>query len=235
MMNACLFVVFGLSLLITPAATQPRELLLSFDFGRGSGGWLAGFSDYHLQTGDLQRVAEVRPMPPEIDDRLNGYYLQSMNRSDDLFMFLKKELSERDGLAPDTSYQVVIDATLASNAPSGCLGIGGAPGESVYLKMGVSPVEPVTLLDDGYVQLNIDKGAQSGGGMDAGVAGNIANGRPCDEGTSPYVLLARPYRHPRLVRTDDRGVLWVLVGTDSGFEGLTGLYYDTIKITLRPV
>lgn len=38
------------------------------------------------------------------------------------------------------------------------------------------------------------------------------------------------HRHP--VTTDDSGQLWVLIGTDSGFEGLTGIYYTTIEIEL---
>ena len=28
------------------------------------------------------------------------------------------------------------------------------------------------------------------------------------------------------------GALWLLVGTDSGFEGLTALYYQRIEVTL---
>jgi hypothetical protein len=38
-----------------------------------------------------------------------------------------------------------------------------------------------------------------------------------------------------LVRTDGQGQLWLLVGTDSGFEGPTALYYQRIDATLIPV
>jgi hypothetical protein len=31
---------------------------------------------------------------------------------------------------------------------------------------------------------------------------------------------------------DENGVLWFIVGTDSGFAGLTTLYYDTITVVL---
>ena len=30
--------------------------------------------------------------------------------------------------------------------------------------------------------------------------------------------------------TDESGTLWVFVGTDSGFEGATTLYYNTIDV-----
>ncbi len=35
------------------------------------------------------------------------------------------------------------------------------------------------------------------------------------------------------VTADENGVLWFIVGTDSGFEGLTTLYYDTITVVLE--
>jgi hypothetical protein len=35
------------------------------------------------------------------------------------------------------------------------------------------------------------------------------------------------------VTADEDGVLWFIAGTDSGFEGLTTLYYDTITVVLE--
>ena len=35
------------------------------------------------------------------------------------------------------------------------------------------------------------------------------------------------------VTADEDGVLWFIAGTDSGFEGLTALYYDTITVVLE--
>lgn len=218
-----------------PALARRPEIVISSTFSEGSDGWLAGFSDYTLRIGDLQRLAELRPLPPEIGDPHRGYFIQGMNRSDDLFMFIKREINYRDGLKPNTRYEMVLDIQFASNAPSGCSGVGGAPGESVYLKAGISPVEPVTMLSGVYIHLNLDKGEQSIGGTDAGVVSDIANGRPCGDGTPPYVLLTRRYRHPNPVRTDEQGDLWLMVGTDSGYEGLTGLYYTSITATLTEV
>ena len=34
------------------------------------------------------------------------------------------------------------------------------------------------------------------------------------------------------VEADDQGRVWLIMGTDSGFEGLTTLYYDRISFTL---
>lgn len=230
----------GLSAATRLRAQHPGEIVHDFVFNQGSHGWLPGFTDYSLQIGDLRRVAEIRALPEEINPSLRGYYLQSMNRSDDIFMFLKRELDSRDGVEPNRLYSLSMDITFLSNAPTGCAGIGGAPGESVWLKAGYSTIEPLAVLENGNVHLNLDKGNQSGGGRDAEVVDNIANGVPCEvalarPGGPPYVTLHRVYHHPHLIRTDDRGVLWAFAGTDSGFEGLTGIYYWAILVTLRPL
>ena len=148
-------------------------------------------------------------------------------KPDDLFMFIKHAVT---GLQADTAYRVSFYIEFASAAPSNCAGIGGAPGESVWLKAGASTVEPVATLRDENIRLNVDKGGQSTGGSDAIVTGNIANGIPCEEAEGRFVLLSRTAQLPNPVRTDLSGTLWTFLGTDSGFEGTTEIYYAFIAI-----
>jgi hypothetical protein len=167
-----------------------------------------------------------------------GFYIQGINRSADLFMFLKRRLAIEDGIVAGRTYRVEYVMTLASNAPSGCGGIGGAPGESVYLKAGASPNEPLAVLQsNGYLRMNVDKGNQSQGGTAASVAGNIANGIPCEQALPylSYALIQRAHQHTTNVTANANGELWLLVGTDAGFEGLTSLYYQSIRVRLIPV
>lgn len=49
--------------------------------------------------------------------------------------------------------------------------------------------------------------------------GDIANGRPC-ESAREYVLLSPVLYQPVTVRSAEPGVLWINVGTDSGFVGI---------------
>lgn len=206
------------------------------DFSSGSGGWLAGFTDYSLEQGAMDRLAEVRDLPDEVQEADGkGYFLRSMNRSDDMFMYLKKALGPLDGVEGDTEYEVEVVVDVASNAQSGCVGAGGAPGESVHFKVGASPVEPVSVLTREGMRLNLDKGGQATGGEDAEVAGDIANGLPCDPADKPFVLLERRHRLGRTVRSTSSGQLWVFFGTDSGFEGLTELYYSRVVVLLTRV
>jgi hypothetical protein len=217
-----------------PVLGRAKELVIYSDFNNGSKGWLAGFADYSLRISDLRMLAELRPLPDEISRARAGFFLQSINRSDDLFMFLKKHLAFEDGVESNQAYRVAFDIRFASNAPTGCVGVGGSPGDSVYLKAGAAIDEPIALLTSGDVHLSADKGQQSTGGRDAGVTGTIANGTPCDSATPPYVRVRREYVHTQPVRTDDRGSMWLLLGTDSGYEGLTGLYIESIVVRINP-
>ena len=62
-----------------------------------------------------------------------------MNLPDDLFMFLKRRLGTDDGIVPGQKYRITYTMVFASSAPSGAAGIGGAPGESVFIKAQVPP------------------------------------------------------------------------------------------------
>ncbi len=132
------------------------------------------------------------------------------------------------------------DIMFASNAPSGAVGVGGAPGESVFLKAGAEGMEPEPYLDaTDYRTMNVDKGGgNSGEGDAATIVGTAENGLPAekvDPGNPPYVMLERSHEHGYTVTASEDGELWLLVGTHSGFEGLTGIYYQGISVTLESV
>lgn len=210
---------------------------LNFDFEGGTQGWVADVSDY--SEGEAEIIdfeARIDSLPDEIDANGRGYFVTSSNRSDDLFVFLKRELGPVHGLVAHQTYAVRYTVTIASNAPSGCIGAGGAPGEGVYVKVGATAVEPEPLEPDvnGYIALSVDKGTQSIGGPAATVIGDIANGEECDDPTNAqYVSIELSGEHE--VTTDENGNLWLLVGTDSAFEGITTMYYQRIRVILTPV
>jgi len=222
------------------AAVVAQAIELDYNFHRGTLGWTADFADYPPNIGTGYELdARLRFMPRKLT-RLprQGFYIQGHNRSADLFMFLKRRLKIEDGIAAGQTYRVEYAITLASNAATGCVGIGGAPGESVYLKAGASSIEPLAVLQsNGYLTMNVDKGNQSQGGTAASVAGNIANGIPCEQALTyfSFALIQRIHQHTTNVTANANGELWLLVGTDAGFEGLTSLYYQSIRVRLIPV
>ena len=228
-----------LSALCSSVSAQNSSIALSFDFRQGALGWQAGFADYSTKTNldSFEFRSEIRSLPTELKPSGSGFYIQGINRSDDLFMFLKHKLGPTDGIVAGQKYQLYFTIVFASNAQSGCFGAGGAPGESVALKAGASAIEPIPVLDEMSTwRMNVNKGGPTGpGDLVATGISSIANGLPCNLQFQPYVTLTRNHLHQSLATASSAGELWLLLGTDSGFEGLTGLYYQKVDVLLVPM
>lgn len=204
-----------------------QDKAFNFDFNSGAHGWTAGFSDYPADNAaTYQLESGIRALPGAAAKK--GYFLSGINRSDDLFMFLKNQFS---GLEPSTKYYARVRLTFLSNAGVDCAGVGGAPGESVYLKFGYGDKEPK---QEGYY-LNLDKGQQSQSGTQAKVIGNVAVKEAACDGSKFAEKTVQTTTNERIpLYSDGQGRVWVFVGTDSGYEGLTTLYYKSIEIALEP-
>ena len=217
-------------------AEELYSLQLVFSFDRRMQGFEAVFADipedWDQPTYQLDYRHEELPAP------LNGYRglrLTSHNSSDDLAMLVKAPVR---GLLPEEIYRVELEAEIGTNVPTGCAGIGGSPGESVYVKLGAAGTEPVAEPDpvDDWLRLNVDFGNQSEEGADARVVGNLSNSQDCDEGPDGAWELKSltTEGQPHLATTDAEGTLWVFAGTDSAFEGLTQYYITTLRVRLEP-
>ncbi len=199
----------------------------SSDFRVSQENWIGDFADYPIGPDDsafYELRFEYTNRPSNLGTPQKAIMLSGSNHSDDLFMFIKKKVN---GLKPNTDYTVVFEVELASNALKNQVGVGGAPGESVYLKAGASDIEPKKIVDGDYYRLNIDKGNQANGGSDMMVIGNIA------VDTDEYNLITRNNANqyaPFMARSNGSGELWLIVGTDSGYEGVTTLYYTKISV-----
>lgn len=226
----------GLMLLLTGAISCNKEFsdpffLTATDFSMGgSQSWTAGFSDYSTATDTsfFEFRKGLSTLPAPLDTKLQGFRLQGHNRSDDLFMYLTQKVT---GFAPNTKFNVEFVVELASNAPEGSVGIGGSPANSVYLKAGASGIAPAVSLVNDFYTFNLDKGNQSQGGKHMLVLGDISNG----SSDSSYKFITRSSEGQVLQATSNtEGEIFVVVGTDSGYEGLTNLYYKRIQIRFTP-
>jgi heat shock protein HslJ len=210
----------------------PDGIEFTYTFDDDEEEWIAGFADLPAERDDAiyELDSEWREMPDDLDGY--GIYMQGHNRSDDLFMFLKREIA---GLEPGATYQVTFQLVLASDVPPGMSGIGGSPGESVYVKVGATTEEPLIVEDaDGWLRLNIDKGNQASEGEDMINIGDMANPNLTPASAGSYELMEQNSSGRDFeVTADANGVIWFIIGTDSGFEGLTTLYYDTITVVLE--
>jgi hypothetical protein len=210
---------------------SPRAVTFTCDFAAGADGWVSGFADYPAgENAFYELVADYRPLPASLGAARNGLYISGNNHSDDLFMFYKHRVA---GLRARAQYEVQIDAEIATDVPTGCGG-GGSPGESVFVKAGMAASEPTVASDaSGSIRLvNFDKGNQGTSGRDALVLGTVANSRLCEilggQIVRQWELKSLRAPAPLPIQTDDQGNAWILIGTESGFEGATRLYYTRV-------
>lgn len=230
----CLF--FFLSILFSTLSLLELEAheKFTFDFSRGHDGWVGGFADYPVGDEafyELQWGWQNLAVSLQIEDQIltKGMILSGNNHSDNLFMYIKRQIK---GLKPNHHYELYFSVTIENNIPPGQFGIGGSPGESVFFKVGASEIEPDNIIENGFYRLNVDKGNQSANGKNALTVGTLAN--PLVNPNNPQFKPKTFSNEPSLrVKTDNKGRLWLFVGTDSGFEGSTLYYIAKIKVTVK--
>jgi hypothetical protein len=220
--------------------SDTKQLVINFN--DSVDGWKAGFADYTANETDYEFASGQATVPAPLDPsvsllspltQVKGFRLRSHNRSDDMFMFITKYY---DGLEANRLYDFDFEVTFATNAQKNCVGIGGAPGEAVTIKAGASKLEPKAVnLGNNFYAMNIDKGNQALGGLDAVALGNFANDRECGSPITSYMnKTLRSDRGRFSAYTDASGGIWLLMGTDSGYEGITDIYFLSAKVWATP-
>ncbi|NBB92173.1 MAG: hypothetical protein GVY32_03270 [Gammaproteobacteria bacterium] len=192
------------------------------------------FLDYPDGSEDFYELdSGYGPLPAPWQE-VEGVRISGNNHSDDLKMVLYRPL---DGLAPDTSYRVGLEMQFATDVPDDCVGVGGSPGESVYMRLGAATIEPEAVLQDGYRVANLDLGNQANPGDDAIAVGDMANGSDGSLCGDPD----RPWRLKRVstgeqsfeVTSDETGRIWVYGMSDSGFEATSTWYLTEFVVRVE--
>lgn len=198
-------------------------------FDTDTSGWTGGFAGHSALIKDTFDIEFSRAhMPAPLDTTKFGLRMLSDNADNEMFMFLKKRIT---GLKSNTDYHITFDVNMVTQYPDAAEVV-GSPGSTVYLKAGASANEPIVKVENTIYKINIDKGTEATGGTQMVTLGNVANGA----NTFVYRMISRSGSdNPLIVRTNDQGQLWLCVGTDTKYEGLTILYYDQIKATLNLV
>ncbi len=207
---------------------DPEPVEFSYDFNSGAEGWTGDFADYpEGEEESFELQFEHTSLPEPLDQSEGALMLSGTNDSDDLFMFIKREIT---GLTPNQQYTIDFDVEFASNVADNTPGAGGSPGESVYVKAGATSVEPVKEIDDdGMYRMNIDKSNQADSGEDMIVIGDFSNNTDQEVYTLKTVNNTAPFQ----ATASSNGSLWLIVGTESGFMGNTTIFYNRISVALR--
>ena len=198
------------------------DLSKNADSGGAVDGWKAVFAEYPEGEEEFYELESgQKNLPEPLDKTKKAFMLSGNNHSDALQMWLVKQLS---GLAASAKYTIETEVELASKYPDGSVGIGGSPGNAVHLVSHFSTGGYTLEKKQGSnIQLVLSKTEEI-----SDVVASIDLG--------DYQLITRKKSSsPEYVRTDSQGKLWAIVGTWSGFEGISTLYYTRIKITLTRV
>jgi hypothetical protein len=202
-----------------------------YNFSAGAEGWIGDFADYPNEPGVelfYQLEFSHTGLPAPLNTTDGALRLSGINKSDDLFMFIKKKIT---GLEAGKKYSVNLTIDFATNVANNMVGIGGSPGESVFVKAGAIALEPMKMINtsENWFRMNIDKNNQSNSGNDMKVIGNFANGT----NINTYTIKQLSTITPITVQANPQGEIWLVIGTDSGFEGRTTIYYNSVKATIK--
>jgi hypothetical protein len=196
-------------------------------FDADTHGWIGGFSNYPEGQESLYSLhVERTTLPQPLDTTQYAFQIRGDNRNDELFMFIKRRVR---GLTPRKTYWVDFKVELATNIPEISNNQEETADSTVYLKAGATSVEPEPLItENGFYQMNIDKGDRSVDGEDMMVIG-YANHSGIE---TVYRLIERTSSDPFEAVADENGILWLIIGTDTGFEGMTDLFYNKIEVII---
>lgn len=223
------FWIVGLLLFLSGCDSADQEITvftISFPFGDSDQEWTGDFADYpenDSATYQLYLGHDLLPQNLNTTGDARALHISGSNGNHDLFMFIKGKAT---GLRPNTSYELLFTVKIGSNAST-------TTGANVIVKAGASLVEPQKELQEGVYRMNIDKGTLTESGSDMINIGNIGT----IASPTGFTMITRTNSSSNkfLITTDATGEIWLVVGTDSGFEGDTELYYTQVDVSFNQV
>ena len=199
-----------------------RQGSFRFDFSRDGEGFSPLIADCPVGSETFYELEVSRQAIP-IDGAGCGPRLTGNNHSDDLFLGISRCL---EGLPAGLPCVFTVRVRIATNVDGGLIGIGGSPGSSVFVKCGITAAEPRREAVDGSYRLTLDKGNQGQDGPDMAIVGNLEK----ENGQRPGQYEWKSYRCRAMAVPGQDGKVYLSFGIDSGFEGLSCYYLDSVDI-----
>ncbi len=192
-------------------------------FSEGDGGWTAGFADYPVglsESDSLDHYAfrfGMEPLPEGIIPAGTAFRLSSHNRNEDVFMYLAGRLG---GVASSVNFRVHLTVEYVTDATEE---------QPVFLKVGATTSEIRPLADSGIWRLNVDKGNHGNAGFETEVLGRIG----INTTTGSYRRVVRSTTTGIRAASSRNGNIWLYVGTESAYPGVTDIYITRIDARLE--
>lgn len=199
-----------------------------FNFTQDTQGWESFFSEYPPGSESFYELEFSHSnLPVPLDANTRAIKVSGNNHSDDLLSLITRKI---ENLKPNTRYSVTFEVELASNVTTNSPGAGGSP--DLAFGVGAVSANPENVINSGHYRPNFTSLLQSGQSND--ILMSIGRIGVSDVHPAPFTLINRNnLSEPMQLRTNDKGEIWFMMGTDSGFEGITTLYYKSIKIRME--
>jgi hypothetical protein len=214
-----------------PAAPPPTPVAstIAVDFTKGIEGWTPGVADYVDGDEPSETGYGWSKLPPPVGGM--GYYLTTHNNSDDVLTYVKHQVG---GFVPDAKYTLTFSMRYATDAATGCFGVGGARGDSIYMVVAAAVDEPKTVKQaNGAYRLNLDRGNNAESGTQGKMLGTLGvEGLSCSGGQ--WAQATRTSSETIAVSADKDGKFWIVLGTDSGFEATNALFLLGATVNVKP-
>ena len=214
-----------LTAVLLSSAALAADTKQTFDFEKNNSSFAPIFADYPAGSGvdEFYELKHGWADSPTKDGK--ALFISGNNHSDDLFMGCYKEI---DGLTAGQFYEFQVSFRLATNVKSGMIGVGGSPGSSVYVKGGITAEQPQRSTDEqNYYRLSIDKGNQGMGGNDMLLLGNLEK----EDERHPGEYEWKEFTFTMQADANENGSVYLILGTDSGFEATSSYYLDDISVS----
>lgn len=203
---------------------QPEQVDFIWNFYSGTEGWTGDFTDYAVggeEDCDFSFGHDTLPEP--LDQEQGALRLAGYSYNSDLFMFIKKKITD---LQPNTIYYSTITVQFASASPGTESEPAVQQGSGIFVGAGAVPIEPHKIVEENdYYGLNIGKYNQNQNGEDMVVLGSLVD----ETLKSEFSLKTISNENPFHCVSDENGEIWIIVAVDSAVETSTTVYFNQIE------
>jgi hypothetical protein len=226
-------ILTGLLAIIVLAGCESKEepyfREIAYYFNDKLQGWTGVISDYpqgEEDSSDFEFGLKKLPLP--LDTSLYAVKISSNNQRGGLFTYMFAPVSS---LASNATYSITFNIQLASNISTSTIaGPEGSP--NIAIGAGALDTVPVNVLDDtNWYRPNFEVKLQNKESTEVmQVLGNLG----VTDGTTAYTAIGRNnYANPIKVKSNNEGKIYLLIGWDSGYKGVTAIYIKTVIVRLE--
>lgn len=228
---AILLFLGGCGLIACNDTVIDGALVNESSFNESASGWETGLTDFDTTTtlSSFALSGRVSAYPSPLPATGKGLLVSSTNQRDTLFTFITKKIT---GLNPASSYSIRLATTVIARLPQDdSLQFINNPTTKLYIKGAVSNQPPLNFLVGSKARLNLHTGLLGSDGRDFKLL--IPQALPLTEVYQTYPVPSEGGTF-RIV-PNQQGEIWVTLGSQTEFKGITKLYYDDIKITIETI